>query len=138
MDIREILRTEIKDFEAYLPGKPIEEVQRELKLKKVVKLASNENALGTSPKVVQALKGKLGNLYRYPEGPGTYLRRALAKFWKVKESQVILGAGSDELIEILGKTFFKRSSEFFDNKVRTIKNADDEISEGTKYSFGLG
>lgn len=111
MKLSGLLRPEVRHFEPYLPGKPIEEVQRELGLKKIVKLASNENALGTSKKVIAALKRDHRELFRYPEGSGTLLRQALAKHWSVQPSEVILGAGSDELIELLGKTFFNREDE---------------------------
>lgn len=105
------MRPEIRGFEPYLPGKPIAEVQRELGLKKIVKLASNENSLGCSPKAVEAIRKSASTSFRYPEGPGTLLRRALAKHLKVDASQITLGAGSDEIIEILAKTFFKPDDE---------------------------
>lgn len=111
MNISQLLRPEVKDFEPYLPGKPIDELKSELGLKKVIKLASNENALGTSKKVIAALRKNSNNLFRYPEGPGTLLRRSLAKRLQVDESEIILGAGSDELIELIGKTFFNCEDE---------------------------
>lgn len=111
MNLIKLLRPEIKDFQPYLPGKPIEEVQKEYCLKKIIKLASNENALGTSKKALTALNKNHKNLFRYPESAGTLLRRSLAKHWKVKETEVILGAGSDELVELLAKTFFNRQDE---------------------------
>ena len=111
MDISKLLRPEVKHFEPYLPGKPLEEVQRELGLKKVIKLASNENALGTSPKAARALRKDCSSSYRYPDGSGTLLRRALAKNIGVGENEIILGAGSDEVIELLGKTFFNPTDE---------------------------
>ena len=76
-----------------------------------MKLASNENAMGASRKVASALRASAASVFRYPEGPGTLLRRALAKKLGVAEAEVILGAGSDELIEILGKTFFRPEDE---------------------------
>lgn len=111
MDIYKILRPEVKDFQPYLPGKPIDEVRRELGLKKIVKLASNENALGTSLKAIETFRKNCDTLYLYPEGPGTLLRRAIAKKLNIKENEVILGAGSDEIIELLGKTFFRKEDE---------------------------
>ncbi len=111
MNISKLLRPQVKFFQPYLPGKPIEEVKRELGLKKVFKLASNENALGTSPKAVQALRSDCESSYRYPDGSGVALRRTLAKYWGVKEEEIILGAGSDEIIELLGKTFFNPQDE---------------------------
>jgi histidinol-phosphate aminotransferase len=111
MKIEQMIRQEVRGFEPYLPGKPIQEVQRELGLKKIVKLASNENAIGTSPKAVKAMRQCAEKSYLYPEGPATILRRALAKKLKVKDTEVVIGAGSDELIEIIGKTFFKPGDE---------------------------
>lgn len=111
MKIDSLLRAEVKNFQPYLPGKPIADVQRELGLKKIVKLASNENALGTSKKVLSFLSQNHSELFRYPDGNSTLLRQALARHWKVSPEQVLLGAGSDELIELLGKTFFKRTDE---------------------------
>ncbi len=111
MDISAMIRPEVRHFEPYLPGKPIEEVRRELGLKKIIKLASNENALGTSPKAARAIADSAKFSFRYPEGPGTLLKRAIAKKLGVNFEEVILGAGSDEIIEILGKTFFKPGDE---------------------------
>jgi histidinol-phosphate aminotransferase len=111
MNISRILRPEVTGFEPYLPGKPIDEVRRELGLKTIVKLASNENALGASKKAVAAVRKESAGVFRYPEGPGTLLRRALAKHVGAKPSEMILGAGSDELIELLAKTFFKPGDE---------------------------
>jgi len=106
-----MIRPEVRDFEPYLPGKPIEEVRRELGLKKVVKLASNENALGTSSKARRAIAASAAESFRYPEGPGTLLKRDLAKKLGVSEGEIILGAGSDEIIEVLAKSFFNREDE---------------------------
>ncbi len=111
MDLERYCRPEIRGFEPYLPGKPVEEVRRELGLKKIVKLASNENALGASKRAVAAVRKTAAGVYQYPASAGALLRKALAKHLDVLESQVILGAGSDELIEILGKTFFNPSDE---------------------------
>lgn len=99
-----IIRRDIDKIVAYVPGKPIEEVQRELGVKDVIKLASNENPLGPSPKAVAAIKKALGNLHRYPEGSCFYLRRKLAKILGVKETNLIFGNGSDELIDVILKT----------------------------------
>ena len=111
MNLADMMRPEVRGFEPYLPGKPIEEVQREYKLKKIVKLASNENALGCSPKVKRALAACAADSFRYPEGPGTRLKEALAKKLSVSPQEIVLGAGSDEIIEIMGKAFFNREDE---------------------------
>jgi len=121
MNLSAMIRPEIRDFELYLPGKPILEVRRELGLKKIVKLASNENSWGTSPKVRRAILDSAGESFRYPEGPGTLLRQALVKKWGVSPGEIILGAGSDEIIEILAKAFFKPQDEIIVSKHAFIR-----------------
>ena len=98
-----LIRKDIENIDAYKPGKPIEEVKRELGLKNVIKLASNENSLGPSPKALAALRKVLGNLNRYPEGSCPELRKELSRSLKVEESNLLLGNGSDELIDIILK-----------------------------------
>jgi histidinol-phosphate aminotransferase len=95
----------INSISPYVPGKPIEEVERELGITGCIKLASNENPLGPSSKAVAAVKKALETLNRYPDGSGFYLTHALAKALDVETSQVILGNGSNELIELLVRTF---------------------------------
>ncbi len=82
----------------YVPGKPIEEVQREYGLEDVIKLASNENPLGTSPKALAAIEKALPGLNRYPDGQSYYLRHALAKHLGVEPQQVAVGNGADGII----------------------------------------
>ncbi len=89
----------------YQPGKPIEEVKRELGLKEVIKLASNENPLGPSPKAVSAIKKAVFKINRYPEGSCFYLRQALSKKLKLKPGNLIFGNGSDEIIDIIIKAY---------------------------------
>ena len=74
-----IPRKAVLNVKPYQPGKPIEEVKRELGLSDVIKMASNENPLGPSPKAVEAIKKYLGNINMYPEGGCFYLRQAIAK-----------------------------------------------------------
>lgn len=95
----------IRKLAVYVPGKPIEEVQRELGLSDIVKLASNENPLGPSPKAVAAIESALANVHRYPDGSGYALRKLLAARHGVDIEQVILGAGSVEIIEMLARAF---------------------------------
>ena len=95
----------ILEITPYQPGKPIEEVKREMGLKEVIKLASNENPLGPSPKAVSAIKKALSKINRYPEGSCFYLRRALSKKLKIAPGSLIFGNGSDEIIDIIIKTF---------------------------------
>ena len=99
------VRKNIVNLVPYQPGKPIKEVKRQLKLDNVIKLASNENPLGPSPKARQAIKQALGEVNRYPEGSCFYLRQAVSRKLKIKPELLIFGNGSDELVDIIIKTF---------------------------------
>lgn len=89
----------------YQPGKPIEEVKRELGLRDVVKLASNENPFGSSPAVKEALVNEMSNMSLYPDGGAVELTEAVAAFWKVQPNQILFGAGSDEVILMIARAF---------------------------------
>lgn len=104
-------RKAILNVKPYQPGKPIEEVKRELGLRDVIKMASNENPLGPSPKAVEAIKKILGNMNRYPEGGCFYLRQLVAKKLKIKPEQLIFGNGSDELIGLVLRAFVNEGDE---------------------------
>jgi len=93
----------IRELDPYVPGKPIEEVERELKLH-AVKLASNENPLGPSPLAIEAARRALAEANRYPDGGGHYLREKLAGRLGVRLEQIILGCGSTELIDLAART----------------------------------
>jgi histidinol-phosphate aminotransferase len=97
----------ICDVPVYEPGRPIEEVARELRLKPsgIIKLASNENALGPSPKALKAMQRALKTAHLYPDGGGFYLRQSLAKKLGVEMDNIILGTGSNEVIEFLYHAF---------------------------------
>jgi len=95
----------IEKLKPYIAGKPIEETQREYGVKKVYKLASNENPLGPSPKAVLAMKKAMGDLQLYPDASGFHLRTTLAKMEKVSFGEIVLGNGSNEVIELLLRTF---------------------------------
>jgi histidinol-phosphate aminotransferase len=101
----------IKNLIPYIPGKPIEELERELGISGSIKLASNENPLGPSPKAVAAIKKALDGLNRYPDGSGFYLTGALARKYGVDPAQIILGNGSNELIELVVRTFVQPGDE---------------------------
>jgi len=101
----------IKNITPYVPGKPIEELERELGISGSIKLASNENPLGPSPKAMTAIKKAVEGLNRYPDGSGFYLSQALAMKHRVDISQIILGNGSNELIELLVRTFVQQGDE---------------------------
>lgn len=105
------IHPDIQSLTPYVPGKPIDELQRELGLTRVIKLASNENPLGPSPKAVAALAGESDTLHRYPDGGGYRLRQALADRWKVTRDHIILGNGSDEILGLLARTFLAPGDE---------------------------
>jgi histidinol-phosphate aminotransferase len=95
----------IASLTPYVPGKPIEEVEREYGVTNVAKLASNENPLGPSPRGVAAAREALGKLNLYPDGSAYALRGALAARYGVSPAEVFVGNGSNELIELLVRTF---------------------------------
>jgi len=103
--MRSKVRPNILNVRQYVPGKPIEEVQRELGLKEVIKLASNENCMGPSPKAMEAVRKSLKDVNRYPDASSFYLRKKLAKFLGVDEASLIFGNGSDEVIGMAIRTF---------------------------------
>ncbi|MBL7715402.1 MAG: histidinol-phosphate transaminase [Bdellovibrionales bacterium] len=91
----------IRTLKPYVPGKPIEETQREFRLKKVIKLASNENPLGPSPKALKAIQKAQKELHRYPDSAAFHLKSAIARHEQVAANQIVLGNGSNEVIELL-------------------------------------
>lgn len=102
----------IQRLPLYIPGKPIDEVRRELGLKgEISKLASNENPFGTSPKALAAIKTAITDLNLYPDGGGFYLRKELATRRGVEIDQIILGNGSTEIIEMLAKAYLEDGDE---------------------------
>ena len=105
----------------YQPGKPIEEVKREMGLKEVIKLASNENPLGPSPEAVSAIRKAVSKINRYPEGSCFYLRQALSKKLKLNPGNLIFGNGSDEIIDIIIKTFSQPGDEILTSEVTFLE-----------------
>ena len=97
----------LRELVSYEPGKPIEDVARELGLQphEIIKLASNENPLGPSPKALAAMREALERAHFYPDGGGYYLREAIAAKLGLERANVILGCGSNEIIEFIGKAF---------------------------------
>ena len=100
--------TALKTLLTYLPGRPIEEVARELNLpaSQIIKLASNENPLGPSPAALAAMQKVLANLNLYPDGNAFYLKQKLAEKLGVTPANLVLGNGSNEIIEFIGHTYF--------------------------------
>lgn len=100
-----MLSPAIAELKAYVPGKPISETQRETGLKDIIKLASNENPLGPSKMALAAIRRRLTDLHRYPDASGFELKRQLAHKFKLLSDQIVLGNGSDDLIECLVRAF---------------------------------
>jgi len=101
----------IRSLIPYEPGKPIEEVEREYGIEDSIKLASNENPLGPSPKALKALSERIGQLHLYPDGDCYYLKRALAAKLGVAEERLVFGNGSNEIIELAVRTFMRPGDE---------------------------
>jgi len=102
---KELVTESISGLRPYQGGKPIEELAREQGLTDIVKLASNESAVGPSPRAVEAAIASLKEVHRYPDGAGFRLRGAIAKFHGVSPDEVIHGNGSNEVIELIVRTF---------------------------------
>lgn len=100
-----MVRPNILELRPYSPGKPISEVRRELGLERIIKLASNENPLGPSPKAVEAVKKAAEEMHLYPDGAAYEIKRALSERFQIPADQIVLGNGSDELIHLLGLVF---------------------------------
>jgi histidinol-phosphate aminotransferase len=111
MSIIEQIPEYIRTLVPYSPGKPIEEVEREYGIANSIKLASNENPLGPSPKAMSAIKERLDQLHLYPDGDCFYLKTGLAKKLQVSPEQLIFGNGSNEIIELAVRTFLRPRDE---------------------------
>ena len=111
MELRTFVPEWIRTLQAYPPGKPIEELERELGIRDSIKLASNENPLGPSPRAVQAVAAALQGVHRYPDGSAFFLGRRLAERHGVSPEQIMVGNGSNELIELVVRTFLRPGDE---------------------------
>ncbi len=101
----------ITTIQPYVPGKPIEELERELGIANSLKLASNENPLGPSPEALKAIKDSFSDLNRYPDGAGYYLKNALSEMLAISPDELILGNGSNELLDIAARTYLQAGDE---------------------------
>lgn len=107
MDISKLVPEWIQTLTPYQPGKPIEELEREYGVQNSIKIASNENPLGPSPKAVAAITAALPHLHLYPDGDCFYLKQRMAEKLGVDRSRLILGNGSNELIEMIVRAFMR-------------------------------
>ena len=95
----------VQGLRAYEPGKPLSELERDYGVRDAIKLASNENPLGPSPAGLEAARGVLGEIARYPDGNGFELKRALAARFGVEAAAITLGNGSNDVLEIIARAF---------------------------------
>ncbi|RRJ67294.1 histidinol-phosphate transaminase [Paenibacillus oralis] len=105
------VRGALRNLSPYSPGKPIWELQQELGLSNIIKLASNENPLGPSPKALEVVAQSLSDLHRYPDASTVRLRQALAAHHQMTPEQFIVSNGGDELITLIAKTFLEQEDE---------------------------
>ncbi|MFH1067329.1 MAG: histidinol-phosphate transaminase [bacterium] len=112
MSIWKIANPNLQKLKPYEPGKPVEDVARELGMnpKTIIKLASNENPLGPSPKALRAMRDALRSGHLYPDGGGFHLRNALAERHGLERNQVVIGNGSNEIIELILHAFASSGS----------------------------
>ena len=104
--LEELIPDYIQGLPAYVPGKPVEEVEQDLKIH-AVKLASNENPLGPSPKAMEAARHALGEANWYPDGGSKHLRKVLAKRLRVRFEEVFVGLGSSEIIDLASRVLLR-------------------------------
>jgi len=105
MALRRFVKPHVAELDPYQPGKPIEELERELGIRGSVKLASNENPLGPSPKAVEAMRAAAEGVNRYPDGSSFRLREALSRRLGIEPNQLVFGTGADEVIGLIAKSF---------------------------------
>jgi len=105
------LNKQLKDISVYQPGKPIEEVKKELGLNEVIKLASNENPFGQSKKIKQRIEKEVDFLHIYPDSTGIELRKKISDLYSIDTEQIILGNGSDEIIQYIARAYLNNDTE---------------------------
>jgi histidinol-phosphate aminotransferase len=114
---KSLIRKGILDLKPYIPGKPIEEVKRELGLKEVIKLASNETSVGPSPLAREAIKKEIENIYLYPEGSSRLLREKIAHKLNLDKEMIIIGNGEDDIIDLIGMAFINDGDEVITGEI---------------------
>jgi len=105
LNVLELACDGVRGLTPYEPGKPIAELERELGIRDAIKLASNENPLGPSPRALEAVQACLAELARYPDGNGFALKRALAERHGVEAACITLGNGSNDVLDLVARTF---------------------------------
>lgn len=110
-DFKALATPGVQGLHPYLPGKPVEELERELGISDIVKLASNENPRGPGEQVRQAVSNVVADLSRYPDSNGFELKRALSQKFDIAENSITLGNGSNDVLDLLGRTFIRSGDE---------------------------
>ena len=105
MDLKKLVNKGIDGLSPYEPGKPIEDLERELGIKNAVKLASNENPIGPSPKIIDSIEKIVKETHRYPDGNATRLKAKISRKFNILENQVTVGNGSNDIIEFVARSF---------------------------------
>ena len=105
MDLKKLVNKGIDGLSPYEPGKPIEDLERELGIKNAVKLASNENPVGPSPKIIDSIEKIVKETHRYPDGNATRLKAKISRKFNILEDQVTVGNGSNDIIEFVARSF---------------------------------
>lgn len=113
---RPLYKEYVESIQPYEPGKPISEVERELGLTQIVKMASNENPLGPSRKALRAMRRALRQVHLYPEGPCFELKKRLAEEHGISPKQLIIGNGSNEIIEFLARGFLSEGDQVISSR----------------------
>ncbi|MDH3218954.1 MAG: histidinol-phosphate transaminase [Gammaproteobacteria bacterium] len=111
MSVIDSALVQIKQLQPYSPGKPIEELERELGIDNVIKLASNENPLGCSPRAREVLERASEHIELYPDANAYYLKQALARKLGVGENQITIGNGSNDVLDLVARSFLDRDAE---------------------------
>lgn len=111
VDFHALAKECIRNLTPYQPGKPIEELERELGITSSIKLASNENPLGPSPKAIKAIQEFLPKAHIYPDGSYYEIKRALSNFLSVKPNQITMGNGSENVLELIIKAYLQKGDE---------------------------
>ncbi|MDJ0882029.1 MAG: histidinol-phosphate transaminase [Gammaproteobacteria bacterium] len=111
MSVIDTALNQIKSLHPYTPGKPVEELERELGITDSIKLASNENPLGCSPRVQEVIEHQLSEVSLYPDANAYYLKQALAKNLGVETHQLTMGNGSNDVLDLIARTFLTSGKE---------------------------
>jgi histidinol-phosphate aminotransferase len=106
-----LFKNEVATVKPYVPGKPIEELKRELGIEEIEKLASNENPIGPSPKAMEAIRKEVENIHLYPEANVTVLKEKLAEKYNLSTENIVVGNGGEELLKMIAEVFINPGDE---------------------------